>query len=263
MVTLIELAIVFLAIFMGVRHGGLALGFWGGLGLIVLAVVFGVFPTAPPIDVMLIILAVCTAASCMEAVGGLDILVRFAAKIIRAKPKMVGVVAPVVSFFLTFFAGTGNAVYALLPVVYEVSYNAGVRPEPAMAGTAVAGQVGITASPIAAAMAAMIGLFAQNGHGDIGLGQILMITFPACLIGVILGSIICVFFGKDLKNDPAYQARLKASSRKAFRQKASSSGCLVRAYFLRCYRCHRFSRLLPESQSFAWWNKGCRYGSCH
>lgn len=176
MVTLIELAIVFLAIFMGVRHGGLALGFWGGLGLIVLAVVFGVFPTAPPIDVMLIILAVCTAASCMEAVGGLDILVRFAAKIIRAKPKMVGVVAPVVSFFLTFFAG----------------------------------QVGITASPIAAAMAAMIGLFAQNGHGDIGLGQILMITFPACLIGVILGSIICVFFGKDLKNDPAYQARLKA-----------------------------------------------------
>ena len=210
MVTLIELAIVFLAIFMGVRHGGLALGFWGGLGLIVLAVVFGVFPTAPPIDVMLIILAVCTAASCMEAVGGLDILVRFAAKIIRAKPKMVGVVAPVVSFFLTFFAGTGNAVYALLPVVYEVSYNAGVRPEPAMAGTAVAGQVGITASPIAAAMAAMIGLFAQNGHGDIGLGQILMITFPACLIGVILGSIICVFFGKDLKNDPAYQARLKA-----------------------------------------------------
>lgn len=178
MVTLIELAIVFLAIFMGVRHGGLALGFWGGLGLIVLAVVFGVFPTAPPIDVMLIILAVCTAASCMEAVGGLDILVRFAAKIIRAKPKMVGVVAPVVSFFLTFFAGTGNAVYALLPVVYEVSYNAGVRPEPAMAGTAVAGQVGITASPIAAAMAAMIGLFAQNGHGDIGLGQILMITFP-------------------------------------------------------------------------------------
>ena len=73
---------------------------------------------------------------------------------------------------------------------------------PQLAGTAVAGQVGITASPIAAAMAAMIGLFAQNGHGDIGLGQILMITFPACLIGVILGSIICVFFGKDLKNDP-------------------------------------------------------------
>lgn len=207
MITLIELLIVFAAIFMGVRHGSLALGFWGGLGLIVLAVGFGVFPTAPPIDVMLIILAVCMCASCMEAVGGLEILVRIAARVIRAKPKMVGIIAPVVSFFLTFFAGTGNAVYAILPVIYEVSYNAGVRPEKAMAGAAVAGQVGITASPIAAAM---IGLFAQNGHGEIGLGSILMITFPACLIGVVVGSAICMLFGKDLKNDPAYQARLKA-----------------------------------------------------
>ncbi|WP_289077517.1 anaerobic C4-dicarboxylate transporter family protein [uncultured Parasutterella sp.] len=178
--------------------------------MIVLAVGFGVFPTAPPIDVMLIILAVCMCASCMEAVGGLEILVRIAARVIRAKPKMVGIIAPVVSFFLTFFAGTGNAVYAILPVIYEVSYNAGVRPEKAMAGAAVAGQVGITASPIAAAMAAMIGLFAQNGHGEIGLGSILMITFPACLIGVVVGSAICMLFGKDLKNDPAYQARLKA-----------------------------------------------------
>ncbi|WP_368430471.1 anaerobic C4-dicarboxylate transporter family protein [uncultured Parasutterella sp.] len=210
MITLIELLIVFAAIFMGVRHGSLALGFWGGLGLIVLAVGFGVFPTAPPIDVMLIILAVCMCASCMEAVGGLEILARIAARVIRAKPKMVGIIAPVVSFFLTFFAGTGNAVYAILPVIYEVSYNAGVRPEKAMAGAAVAGQVGITASPIAAAMAAMIGLFAQNGHGEIGLGSILMITFPACLIGVVVGSAICMLFGKDLKNDPAYQARLKA-----------------------------------------------------
>lgn len=210
MITLIELLIVFAAIFMGVRHGSLALGFWGGLGLIVLAVGFGVFPTAPPIDVMLIVLAVCMCASCMEAVGGLEILVRIAARVIRAKPKMVGIIAPVVSFFLTFFAGTGNAVYAILPVIYEVSYNAGVRPEKAMAGAAVAGQVGITASPIAAAMAAMIGLFAQNGHGEIGLGSILMITFPACLIGVVVGSAICMLFGKDLKNDPAYQARLKA-----------------------------------------------------
>lgn len=159
---------------------------------------------------MLIILAVCMCASCMEAVGGLEILVRIAARVIRAKPKMVGIIAPVVSFFLTFFAGTGNAVYAILPVIYEVSYNAGVRPEKAMAGAAVAGQVGITASPIAAAMAAMIGLFAQNGHGEIGLGSILMITFPACLIGVVVGSAICMLFGKDLKNDPAYQARLKA-----------------------------------------------------
>ncbi len=210
MITLIEFIIVFGAIIMGVRHGGMALGFWGGLGLIILSVVFGVFPTAPPIDVMLIILAVCLCASCMEAVGGLDVLVRVAAKIIRKNPKYVAVVAPTVSFFLTFFAGTGNAVFAILPVVYEVAYNANVRPERAMAGTAVAGQVGITASPIAAAMAAMISLFAANNHGDIGLGTIITVTFPACLIGVVLASFILMNYGKPLAEDEEYQARLKA-----------------------------------------------------
>ena len=151
MITLIEFIILFGAILLGVRFGGIALGFWGGAGLFILSVVFGVMPTSPPVDVMLIILAVCMCAACMEAVGGLDILVRFAARVIRSNPKYVAVIAPVVSFFLTFFAGTGNAVYAILPVIYEVSYNAGVRPERAMAGAAVAGQVGITASPIAAA----------------------------------------------------------------------------------------------------------------
>lgn len=208
MTTILEFVVLFAAILLGIRFGGIALGFWGGVGLFVLSVVFGVMPTSPPVDVMLIILAVCMCASCMEAVGGLDILVRIAAKIIRKNPKYVAVVAPVVSFFLTFFAGTGNAVYAILPVVYEVSYNTNVRPERAMAATAVAGQVGITSSPIAAAVAAMIGLMAQNGHTEIGLGTILMVTFPACLIGVVVGAVLGMFRGKELKDDAAYQARL-------------------------------------------------------
>ena len=210
MLTFIEFVIVFGAIILGVRFGGVALGFWGGFGLVLLTAIFGIMPTSPPIDVMLIILAVCLCAGCMEAVGGLDILVRFAAKIIRKKPKYVAVVAPVVSFFLTFFAGTGNAVYAILPVIYEVSYNAQVRPERAMAGAAVAGQVGITACPISAATAAMIGLMAQNGFPEIGLGTILMITFPSCLIGVVLSSLICMNKGKELKDDPEYLARVAA-----------------------------------------------------
>lgn len=208
MITLIEFVILFGAILLGVRYGGLALGFWGGLGLFILSTVFGVVPTSPPVDVMLIILAVCMCASCMEAVGGLDILVRFAARIIRSNPKYVAVIAPVVSFFLTFFAGTGNAVYAILPVIYEVSYNANIRPERAMAGAAVAGQIGITACPISAATVAMIGLLATNGHAEIGLGDILMVTFPACLIGVVVASFLCMRMGKELKDDPAYQARL-------------------------------------------------------
>lgn len=210
MVTLIEFVILFGAIFLGIRFGGMSLGFFGGAGLFLMTVVFGVVPTSPPIDVMLIIFAVCMCAACMQVAGGLDILVRLAARIIRSNPKYVAVIAPVVSFFLTFFAGTGNAVFAILPVVYEVSYNAGVRPERAMSATAVAGQVGITASPIAAAVAAMIGLLAQNGHEEIGLGTILMVTFPSCLIGVVVASFLGMFRGKELKDDPEYQARLKA-----------------------------------------------------
>lgn len=77
-----------------------------------------------------------------------------------------------------------------------------------MAATAVAGQVGITSSPIAAAVAAMIGLMAQNGHTEIGLGTILMVTFPACLIGVVVGAVLGMFRGKELKDDATYQARL-------------------------------------------------------
>lgn len=215
MITLIEFIILFGAILLGVRFGGIALGFWGGAGLFILSVVFGVMPTSPPVDVMLIILSVCMCAACMEAVGGLDILVRFAARVIRSNPKYVAVIAPVVSFFLTFFAGTGNAVYAIFPVIYEVSYNAGVRPERAMAGAAVAGQVGITASPIAAATAAMIGLLAANGHAELGLGSILMVTFPACLTGVVVASILLMRRGKELKDDVEYQARLAAGLVKA------------------------------------------------
>lgn len=210
MITLIEFVILFGAIFLGIRYGGMSLGFFGGAGLFILTVVFGVVPTSPPIDVMLIIFAVCLCAACMQVAGGLDILVRIAARIIRSNPKYVAVIAPIVSFFLTFFAGTGNAVYAILPVVYEVSYNAEIRPERAMSATAVAGQVGITASPIAAAVAAMIGLLAQNGHEEIGLGTILMVTFPSCLIGVIVASFLGMFRGKELKDDPDYQARLAA-----------------------------------------------------
>ena len=210
MITLLEFVIVFFAIFMGVRYGGIALGCWGGVGLLILTLVFNVMPTSPPIDVMLIIFAVCLAASFMEVAGGLDVLVRIAARIIRKNPRYVAVVAPIVSFFLTFLCGTGNAVYALYPVIYEVSYNANVRPERAMAGAAVAGQIGITACPISAAMAAMIGLMVSNGHPELGLGSIMMITFPACLIGVVLGSFICMFRGKELKDDKEYLARVAA-----------------------------------------------------
>ena len=173
-----------------------------------LIVAFGVNPTSPPIDVMLIILAVIMAASVMDAAGGIDFLVRIAERIIRANPKYVTIVAPLTTWTFTFLAGTGHIVYPLLPVIYETAHRAGIRPERPMAVATIASQQAITASPVAAATAAMIGLFAEKGLTQWGLPEILMVCVPATLTGVVAAAIVSMFIGKDLKDDPEYQARL-------------------------------------------------------
>lgn len=101
----IELVIVLAVIFIGARFNGVGLGIWGGVGLFLIAVLFGVKPTAPPVDVLLIILAVVTAAATMDAAGGIDFLVSVAERIIRANPKYITILAPLVTWLFTFLAG--------------------------------------------------------------------------------------------------------------------------------------------------------------
>ncbi len=146
----------------------------------------------------------------MDAAGGIDFLVRIAERIIRANPKYVTIVAPLTTWSFTFVAGTGHIVYPLLPVIYETAHQNGIRPERPMAVATIASQQAITASPVAAATAAMIGLFSEKGLTEWGLPQILMVCVPATLTGVIAAAIVSMFIGKDLKDDPEYQARLKA-----------------------------------------------------
>lgn len=206
----LQFAVVLAAIWMGARYSGIGLGLWGAVGLLVLVGAFGVTPTSPPVDVILIILAVIMAASVMDAAGGIDYLVRIAEKIIRANPKYVTLVAPLTTWSFTFVAGTGHIVYPLLPVIYETAHQSGIRPERPMAIATIASQQAITASPVAAATAAMIGLFSEKGLTQWGLAEILMICVPATLTGVVVAAIASMFIGKDLKDDPEYQARLKA-----------------------------------------------------
>src|SRR5512144_2263326 len=207
---LMEFVVVLAAIWMGARYSGVGLGLWGAVGLLVMVMVFGVNPTSPPIDVMLIIIAVIMAASVMDAAGGIDFLVRIAERIIRANPRYVTIVAPLTTWTFTFLAGTGHIVYPLLPVIYEVAHQNGIRPERPMAVATIASQQAITASPVAAATAAMIGLFAEKGVTQWGLPQILMICVPATLTGVLAAAIVSMFVGKDLAHDPAYKERVKA-----------------------------------------------------
>ena len=204
----LQFVVVLAAIWMGARSSGVGLGLWGAVGLLVLVTVFGITPTSPPIDVMLIILAVIMAASVMEAAGGIDFLVRIAERVIRANPKYVTIVAPLTTWTFSFVAGTGHIVYPLLPVIYETAHQSGIRPERPMAIATIASQQAITASPVSAATAAMIGLFSEKGLTGWGLPQILMICVPATLIGVLVAAVVSMFTGKDLKDDLAYQERL-------------------------------------------------------
>ncbi|HWT80737.1 MAG TPA: anaerobic C4-dicarboxylate transporter family protein, partial [Candidatus Methylomirabilis sp.] len=204
---LFEFIVVLAAIVLGSRAGGVGLGFWGGIGVLVLTFGFGLPPTSPPIDVMLIILAVIMAASVMEAAGGIDYLVSVAERIIRRNPRQITVVAPIVSYAFTLGAGTGHVFYPLLPIIHDVAHENGIRPERPIAISTIASQQAITASPVSAAMAAMIALFDPAGFG---LTKIMLISIPATLLGVIVGALIQTHVGKELADDPEYNRRLRA-----------------------------------------------------
>src|SRR6187401_2708203 len=202
---ILEFAVLIGALFMGARTGGVGLGLWGAVGLLVLVVGFGVPPGAIPGEVLIIVLTVIMAASAMEVAGGVDFLVRVAERIIRKNPKQVTIVAPLVTYGFTFASGTGHIVYPLLPVIYEVAHESNIRPERPMAIATIASQQAITASPVSAATAAMIGLMASHG---VGLVQILLICVPSTLLAVLIAAFVQLRVGKELKDDPEYQRRL-------------------------------------------------------
>ncbi|CAH0990907.1 Anaerobic C4-dicarboxylate transporter DcuB [Sinobacterium norvegicum] len=193
-------------IFVGIRHGGIAFGLLGGLGVSILAFVFGIAPGTPPISVMLIILAVVAASATLEATGGLKLLVRYAEKLLRKHPNQIVFLGPLCTYSLTVLVGTGHSVYPLLPVIYDVAYKKGIRPERPMAMATIASQMGITASPIAAAAAVVMATAADNNL-DIGLINVLLVTIPATLIGVLAGCFWSLRRGCDLDKDPAFLAR--------------------------------------------------------
>lgn len=202
---LLQLAFVLLAIVIGARIGGIGLGVLGGLGLAILTFFFGLEPTAPPIDVMLMIVAVIAAASCMQAAGGLDLMVKWAEKLLRKNPQRITLLSPLVTYLFTFVAGTGHVAYSVLPVIAEVAQDTKIRPERPMAIAVIASQQAITASPISAATVALLSML--SGYG-ISLMDILMVSVPCTLIGVLAGALYSLRVGKELKDDPEYQRRM-------------------------------------------------------
>src|SRR5512138_404825 len=203
----IQFALVLGAILLGIRKGGVALGLIGGLGVAALSFFFRATPSEPPIAVMLIILAVVTTSATLQVAGGLDYLVQLAERLLRANPRYVTILAPLCTFTLTMMVGTGHAVYALLPVIADVALKTKVRPERPMAISSVASQMGITASPVAAAVTTFLAFSAKAGQ-PVSLFDILKITIPAGIAGVLLGALWSLRRGRELYQDQDFLTRL-------------------------------------------------------
>lgn len=202
---LLQLLFVLTAIVVGARLGGIGLGVLGGVGLAVLVFGFGLAPTAPPIDVMLMIVSVIAAAGCMQAAGGLDLMVKWAEKLLRRHPQRITLLSPLVTYVFTLVAGTGHVAYSVLPVIAEVAAETKIRPERPLAIAVIASQQAITASPISAATVALLSLLAGFG---ISLMDILVVAVPCTLVGVLAGALYSLRVGKELEEDSEYLRRL-------------------------------------------------------
>ena len=202
---IVELLVVLVFIWFGARLGSIGIGFAGGFGVLVLGLVFGLKPGTIPVDVILIIMGVISAIAAMQVAGGLDYLVQIATKVLKSKPQYITFIAPMVTYSMTMFAGTGLTAFSTLPVIAEVAKTAGVRPSRPLAISTVASQIAITASPISAAVVFFSGALEKLGTDYL---QLLMVVIPSTFIAVMLGAFVTNFLGKELKDDPIYQERL-------------------------------------------------------
>lgn len=204
----LQLLIVLLALYVGSRYGSLALGAISGIGLAILVFCFGLKPGTPPTDVIYIIVAAVTCAGMLQASGGMDWLIQIAERLLRKHPDRITFFAPLCTFFLTVLVGTGHVVYTLMPIICDIALKKGIRPERPCGVASIASQVGITCSPIAAAVVAFATISSANGF-DVTIPQILLVTLPASIIGLLAASACSYHRGLDLDKDPAFQARLK------------------------------------------------------
>ena len=205
---IVQLCIVLGALWVGSRFGSLALGAISGIGLALLVFGFGLKPGSPPTDVIYIIIAAVTCAGIMQASGGMDWLIQIAERLLRKHPDRITFLAPLCTFFLTVLVGTGHVVYTLMPIICDIALKKGIRPERPCGVASIASQVGITCSPIAAAVVAFVTISNANGF-DITIPRVLMVSIPACVCGLMAAATASYHRGLDLDKDPHFQAKLK------------------------------------------------------
>lgn len=211
---LAELAVVLLFIFIGARFGSIGIGFAGAAGVLVLTLIFGL-PTSGkhiPVDVILIIMSVIASVSAMQVAGGMDWMIEKAEQFLRSNPKRITFYAPIVTYLMTLFAGTGHTAFSTLPVIAEVAKGQQIRPSRPLSIAVVSSQIAITASPVSAAVVAFAGMLEPFGVDYLTL---LFICIPTTFLACMVGAFVAQFLGKELKDDAIYQDRLQKGLVKA------------------------------------------------
>ncbi len=205
---ILQIVVLLAAIYLGVRLGGMGIGYAGGLGVVILALGLGMKPGGIPWDVILIIMSAIAAISAMQLAGGLDYLVRIAQRILRNNPKQINYLAPTVTYLLTLMAGTGHTAYSIIPVIVEVAKGQNIKPSIPLSISVVASQIAITASPVSAAVVAMSGFLEPFGYSyPLLLAIWIPTTYLACIITAFFMSKL---MNTDLSSDPVFQERLAA-----------------------------------------------------
>ena len=204
---IVELLVVLVALWVGARYGSLALGAISGIGLAILVFCFQLKPGTPPTDVIYIIIAAVTCAGMLQASGGMDWMIQIAERLLRKHPERITILAPFTTFFLTVLVGTGHVVYTLMPIICDIALKKGIRPERPCGIASIASQIGITCSPIAAAVVAFSTISIEQGF-HVSNVQVILLTIPACIIGILCAVIASWHRGLDLDKDPRFQARL-------------------------------------------------------
>jgi len=211
----LEFMIIIACLLVGTRYGGFGLGLISGFGLLIFAFVFHLAPGKPPVDVLLTIMAVLGCASVLQTAGGLNVMMRFAEKILRRNPKYVTLLAPITTWTLTVMCGTGHVVYTMFPIIYDIAIKEGIRPERPMAVASIASQIGICASPVSVAVVSMVAILSKSTH-PVSIVQLLQVSIPATFCGVIMAALWSLKRGKDLDNDPEFQSKLQNPAEKDY-----------------------------------------------
>ena len=203
-----EFMIILFCLLAGARYGGFGLGLISGIGVLIFTFVFHLTPGKPPVDVLLTIMSVLGCASVLQTAGGLNVMMRFAEKILRRHPNQITLLAPLTTWSLTVMCGTGHVVYTMFPIIYDIAIKKGIRPERPMAVASIASQIGICASPVSVAVVSMVAILGKAQGFSISLLELLSVGMPATLCGVIVAALWSMNRGKDLDKDPEFQAKL-------------------------------------------------------